>query len=44
MVKIAELQPTPGEVDGAIGSCKRFVDETRVETVQRAGTSILTTA
>lgn len=44
MVKFAELQPTPGEVDGAVGSCKRFVDETRAETVQRAGTSILTTA
>jgi hypothetical protein len=44
MVKFAELQPTAGEVDGAIGSCKRFVDETRAETVQRAGTSILTTA
>jgi hypothetical protein len=44
MVKFAELQPTADEVDGAIGACRRFVDETRVETVERAGTSILTTA
>jgi len=44
MVKFAELQPTSDEVDGAIGSCKRFVDETRAAKVEHPATSILTTA